>query len=69
VIPFSIVANKEITQSNSFMVPDSFSDETKVYLIKNVKERNIKLLTDALDLRYSIVYLYLVSYRLLNLDC
>lgn len=42
--PFSIVANKEITQSNSFMAPDSFSDETKVYLIENVKEGNIKLL-------------------------
>lgn len=42
--PFSIVANKEITQSNSFMAPDSFSDETKVYLIEDVKEGNIKLL-------------------------
>jgi transcriptional regulator with XRE-family HTH domain len=42
--PFSIVANKEITDFNSFMAPDSFSDETKVYLIENVKEGNIKLL-------------------------
>jgi transcriptional regulator with XRE-family HTH domain len=42
--PFSIVANKEITDFNSFMAPDSFSDETKVYLIEDVKEGNIKLL-------------------------
>lgn len=41
--PFSIVANKEILEGNSFMAPDSFSDETKVYLIENVKEGNIKL--------------------------
>jgi transcriptional regulator with XRE-family HTH domain len=42
--PFSIVANKETSESNSFMAPDSFSDETKVYLIEDVKEGNIKLL-------------------------
>jgi|1186.fasta_scaffold294794_1 transcriptional regulator with XRE-family HTH domain len=42
--PFSIVANKEIPESNSFMAPDSFSDETKVYLIENVKEGNVRLL-------------------------
>lgn len=41
--PFSIVANKETPQSNSFMAPDSFSDETKVYLIEDVKEGNMKL--------------------------
>lgn len=28
----------------SFMAPDSFSDGTKVYLIENIKEGNIKLL-------------------------
>lgn len=42
--PLSIVAKKEITDFNSFMAPDSFSDETKVYLIEDVKEGNIKLL-------------------------
>ncbi len=42
--PLSIVANKEITDFNSFMAPDSFSDETKVYLIEDFKEGNIKLL-------------------------
>ncbi len=41
--PFSIVANKEISESNSIMAPDSFSDETKVYLIESVGEGNIKL--------------------------
>lgn len=40
--PFSIVANKEI-ESNSFMAPDSFSDETKVFLIENVREGTTKL--------------------------
>ena len=40
--PLSIVANKEITESNSFMAPDSFSDETKVYLIEDVKKGNKK---------------------------
>jgi transcriptional regulator with XRE-family HTH domain len=41
--PFSIVANKKISVSNSFMAPDSFSDQTKVYLIESVGEGNIKL--------------------------
>jgi len=41
--PFSIVANKETSQSNSFTAPDSLSDATKVYLIEDVKEGNINL--------------------------
>ncbi|MGX2962067.1 hypothetical protein JNUCC23_22975 (plasmid) [Peribacillus sp. JNUCC 23] len=41
--PFSIVANKEISESNSIMAPDSFSEKTKVYLIESVGEGNIKL--------------------------
>lgn len=42
--PLSIVANKEISQSNSFMAPDSLSDDTKVYLIENVRDGNLNLL-------------------------
>ncbi|MET1014182.1 MAG: helix-turn-helix transcriptional regulator [Paenisporosarcina sp.] len=42
--PLSILANKEISQSNSFMAPDSLSDDTKVYLIENVREGNVNLL-------------------------
>ncbi|QQS99832.1 helix-turn-helix transcriptional regulator [Peribacillus psychrosaccharolyticus] len=41
--PLSIVAKKEISESNSFMAPDSFSNETKVYLIEDVKKGTIKL--------------------------
>ena len=41
--PFSIVAKKELSESNSFMAPDSFSNETKVYLIEDVKKGTIKL--------------------------
>lgn len=41
--PFSIVAKKEISESNSFMAPESFSDETKVYLIEDVRKGTIKL--------------------------
>lgn len=41
--PFSIVAKKERSDSNSFMAPDSFSNETKVYLIEDVKKGTIKL--------------------------
>ena len=41
--PFSVVAKKELSESNSFMAPDSFSDETKVYLIEDVKKGTIKL--------------------------
>ncbi len=40
--PFSIVAKKEITESNSFMAPDSFSDETKIYLIEDVKKGKLE---------------------------
>lgn len=42
--PFSIVTNKKVSQSNSFMAPESLSDETKVYLIENVREGNLNLL-------------------------
>lgn len=41
--PFSIVAKKELSESNSFMAPESFSDETKVYLIEDVRKGTIKL--------------------------
>lgn len=42
--PLSIVANQKVSQTNSFMAPDSLSDDTKVYLIENVREGNVNLL-------------------------
>lgn len=42
--PFSLVTDKEESQSNSFMAPKSLSDETKVYLIENVRKGNLHLL-------------------------
>lgn len=42
--PLSIVTNKNVSQSNSFMAPESLSDDTKVYLIETVREGNLNLL-------------------------